>query len=191
LDGGAIYIKDGTLVVHDSTFDTNTARIGGAIWAVNADVTIHDTEFILNNVGSNGKGGAIYIQDGTLVVHDSTFDTNTADYSGGVEQSQLSEPMSRSIPALSRPTPLPKGVALLKFIKAPWKSTTAHSRAPLQNLAGVEQSQLTWVEQSQLTLAPSRATPLKLAEQFMRIKQTSRSTPVLSSATLLTSGVLQ
>jgi hypothetical protein len=24
--GGAIYIQDGTLVIHDSTFDTNTAK---------------------------------------------------------------------------------------------------------------------------------------------------------------------
>ena len=54
-DGGAIRITDGTLVVHDSTFDTNT---------------------VASRVG---YGGAIYIRAGTLVVHDSTFDTNTAD----------------------------------------------------------------------------------------------------------------
>jgi predicted outer membrane repeat protein len=57
--GGAIYIRDGTLVIFDSTFNANSVKNG------------------------NYYGGAICIDTGTLDIHDSTFDTNTGGRYGG------------------------------------------------------------------------------------------------------------
>jgi predicted outer membrane repeat protein len=66
LDGGAIFIRDGTLAIHDSTFDTNSATTasdgdGGAIFANYADVKIYTSIFESNT--NIGDGGAIYFQD--------------------------------------------------------------------------------------------------------------------------------
>jgi predicted outer membrane repeat protein len=84
-NGGAIYIWEGALVIHDSTIDTNTVADYGLVCAggTNAGQTcIHSLQCPGSYCGS-GNGGAIYIEDGTLVVHDSTFDTNTAGADGG------------------------------------------------------------------------------------------------------------
>jgi predicted outer membrane repeat protein len=84
--GGAIYIsEDGALVIHDSTFDTNTANWeGGAIYAyAGANVEIHDSTFQANAALSY-RGGAIHVQNGVQVeIYTSEFKKNQADVYGG------------------------------------------------------------------------------------------------------------
>ena len=83
--GGAICIKQGTLVMTDvnkSTFTSNTATHGGAIFlGVNSNATISDkSEFKLNQ--SQWPGGAIY-SNGTLNVTGSIFEENKGGNAGG------------------------------------------------------------------------------------------------------------
>lgn len=83
--GGAICIKQGTLVMTDtngSNFTSNTATHGGAIFlGGSSTATISDkSEFELNE--SVWAGGAIY-SNGVLSVTDSTFDTNQSTSGAG------------------------------------------------------------------------------------------------------------
>jgi predicted outer membrane repeat protein len=83
--GGAIYIEAGTLVIHDSTFDTNTADDddgGGAIFAYgSAAVEIYTSKFQTNAAGS---GGAMFAYgDVKVEIHDTKFISNEADDWGG------------------------------------------------------------------------------------------------------------
>jgi hypothetical protein len=56
---------------------------GGAIFVDDADVEIHDTVFKNNSPGVVSDGGAIYIKEGTLFIRDTTFDANSADDKSG------------------------------------------------------------------------------------------------------------
>jgi predicted outer membrane repeat protein len=81
---GAIYVQqEGNLVIHDSTFATNTAYRGGAIFATGgANVEIHGSTFQSNAAGSS-YGGAIWIY-GSLAAFNCTFHGNTAAAGGAV-----------------------------------------------------------------------------------------------------------
>jgi hypothetical protein len=90
--GGAIYVSQGTLVIYDSTFESNMTpdtgcgpdRGGGAIYATNSNVQIHGSIFQSNTAPSvYGSGGAIavYYGAGKIVkIYTSTFKSNTAGY---------------------------------------------------------------------------------------------------------------
>jgi predicted outer membrane repeat protein len=91
--GAAISISGGTLVIHDSIFDTNTAgdwpstggyNRGGAIYAYDgAHVVIYVSRFERNSAGDGGFGGAIFV-DGSLAAFNCTFHGNTAPAGGAV-----------------------------------------------------------------------------------------------------------
>jgi len=84
LDGGAIWVKPGTLEASDCTFTGNeVGGDGGAIYADDAEVTLTRCDF--TDQDSNGNGGAIYIhQDSTLVLEECSFTSNHADYGAAV-----------------------------------------------------------------------------------------------------------
>jgi predicted outer membrane repeat protein len=81
-DGGAIHIKDGIFVIHDSTFNTNTATSwsGGAIYADGTDVKIYTSIFESN---SAEYGGAVYCEQADVKIYTSTFEKNSVVQSGG------------------------------------------------------------------------------------------------------------
>ncbi len=92
--GGAIYAKGGsTVIVQDTTFDSNQASNGGAIHLLNANLFARGTIFTDNQATNtnlaNGGGGAIYVDEGDpdhlgmVVLQLSTFDSNTAHPHGG------------------------------------------------------------------------------------------------------------
>jgi predicted outer membrane repeat protein len=81
--GGAIHAEIADVKISTSTFESNTAHsYGGAIYITNGTLVIHDSTLNTNNAHVN-YGGAIYIRDGNLDIHDSTFDANTARIGGG------------------------------------------------------------------------------------------------------------
>jgi predicted outer membrane repeat protein len=84
LDGGAIWVKPGTLEASDCTFTGNeVGGDGGAIYADDAEVTLTRCDF--TDQDSNHNGGAIYIhQDSTLVLEECSFTSNHADYGAAV-----------------------------------------------------------------------------------------------------------
>ena len=84
LDGGAIWVKPGTLEASDCTFTGNEAGgDGGAIYADDAVVTLTRCDF--TDQDANHNGGAIYIhQDSTLVLDECSFTSNHADYGAAV-----------------------------------------------------------------------------------------------------------
>ncbi len=80
-DGGAIYVKSGTLSVNNSTISENSSKgNGGAIYATDeAQVEFVNVDFKSNN--SEGKGGAIYTNTNITVSANngsSTFEGNNA-----------------------------------------------------------------------------------------------------------------
>jgi predicted outer membrane repeat protein len=86
-NGGAIYIKDGTLVIRDSTFNANSVAssngLGGALYFLRADVRIYTSIFESNTAGN---GGAIYANQADVKIYTSIFESNavTGDpYEGG------------------------------------------------------------------------------------------------------------
>jgi hypothetical protein len=85
---GAIMIGTGydnpvpaSLVIHDSTFATNTAYIGGAIVAFSADVEIHTSSFISNEAMQSA--GAICLVQTDVKLYNCTFMSNVARGLGG------------------------------------------------------------------------------------------------------------
>lgn len=81
--GGALYVADGTLAVHDSTLIQNTAQTGGgAIWSeVGAAVDAEPALAIVrstaqgNQVRDNGQGGGLH-NGGSAGIDDSRFYAN-------------------------------------------------------------------------------------------------------------------
>jgi len=88
-DGGAIDNLEGTLVVHNSNFDSNSARIGGAIssgnnvGSVQHSTTIADSFFHGNSAGVYG-GALMLYETGEALVTGSLFESNSASSGGGV-----------------------------------------------------------------------------------------------------------
>jgi len=84
--GGALYMRDGELVVIDSIFESNQAESlgpdvgGGAISLLGSLRAIVATSTFHANKGSNG--GAITSLNAQLDVYDSVFDANTAEGNG-------------------------------------------------------------------------------------------------------------
>jgi hypothetical protein len=93
MHGGAINIEHGTLVIHDSTFDTNIATQscdGGAIHAKTADVKIYTCTFTSNTAERQqswgGDGGAVYARvNAHVMIYTSTFVSNTAMTGGAIQ----------------------------------------------------------------------------------------------------------
>jgi hypothetical protein len=152
--GGAIYISDGTLVIHDSTFDTNFAMAkaarGGAIYAYGADVKIYTSIFESNSATTTfggtiyerlfysiyGFGGAIYVEEGTLVIHDSTFDTNAAYASGYGYGGAIAALSGANVEIHDTIFQSNLVEELFMLRKHDWRSTTPHSRAIPPLIAG-------------------------------------------------------
>ena len=84
--GGALYFRDGELVVIDSQFLNNQAASlgpdvgGGAISLLGARRAVIEGSVFQSNKGSNG--GAINVLNSELDVYDSTFDANVAEGNG-------------------------------------------------------------------------------------------------------------
>ena len=80
--GGAIYNKNATLNIENTSFTGNKSLNGGAIYSDSANVKIDGGSFTLNE--ANGNGGAISAAAGTNIeINDSTFTGNIANNSGG------------------------------------------------------------------------------------------------------------
>jgi predicted outer membrane repeat protein len=90
--GGAIQVDDGSLLVHDSSFQTNrvASSQGGAILVDQGGceqtcyLKIFTTTFESNQAGSNG--GAVYAMNANVEIHASEFKTNAAVLNGGAIQ---------------------------------------------------------------------------------------------------------
>jgi hypothetical protein len=76
-DGGAIYISDGILVIHDSTFDANTADAVSE-WVMVCSMFLEISLQFPARTTWNFQGGAIHAQRGSVEIHDSAFGSNTA-----------------------------------------------------------------------------------------------------------------
>ncbi len=98
--GGGIFVLDGSLRVHGTTFERNLAGwVGGAIYAFGiwdgpgTDVVVTGSTFIGNQAlpdacctsAGTTAGGAIHVEDKTtLRVHQSLLRDNRADFGGGI-----------------------------------------------------------------------------------------------------------
>ena len=84
-EGGSIYLKGGSLVIHNSTFDSNLAdRDGGALYIQDATARVTETEF--SNNRANRNGGIMFLtgfQKKTYSANCSFF-TNSAGGNGGL-----------------------------------------------------------------------------------------------------------
>ncbi|RAP46964.1 MAG: hypothetical protein BZ136_06900 [Methanosphaera sp. rholeuAM74] len=78
-NGGVIF-NTGTLVVDNSTFDTNEASYGAGIYGRNS--TINVTNSVLNNHYTTNVGGSIYAMRSNITIANTTFTENRA-VSGG------------------------------------------------------------------------------------------------------------
>ena len=86
--GGAIYIKDGNLIVKNSRFLNNSASLfGGAICSLSSNVTLNN--ITARNNKAQYYGGAVYSFYGNLLLEDSLFDNNTAKEAGAVFADEL------------------------------------------------------------------------------------------------------
>jgi predicted outer membrane repeat protein len=82
-EGGAIYIYQGTMKIHDSTFESNTAGNsigygGGAICITDANVEIYDSAFEVNTALDYGGGAIFAYDDANVEIYTSTFESNSA-----------------------------------------------------------------------------------------------------------------
>ena len=86
--GGTIIIDHGTLSVHNSVFNNNTANLGGVIYAVNASLLMCTSSYNDNRAIING--GAIYLLfQNDLTTQQTIFNRNIAGNDGGVVFSLL------------------------------------------------------------------------------------------------------
>ena len=81
-DFGSVFIRDGTLVISDSSFLDNYATFGGAITALQADLIINN--ITARNNRAKYDGGALYAMYGTISLADSTFVNNSANNGGAL-----------------------------------------------------------------------------------------------------------
>ncbi|MBR1984617.1 MAG: hypothetical protein IKA31_02655, partial [Clostridia bacterium] len=84
-NGGAIYVKSGSLTVEAATFTANeSTENGGAIYAKGGTVTINSSnaKFVSNK--ATGNGGGVYIDGATVELKSGSIETNTAVDGAGV-----------------------------------------------------------------------------------------------------------
>lgn len=86
--GGAIYLRNGSVDIRDSSFSSNDAYTGGAIYLENATGILQGNTFSNNLVATGGSetptGAAVYLTGSTgVVLEDNVFDTNTGANAGG------------------------------------------------------------------------------------------------------------
>lgn len=80
-NGGAVYVKSGTVTIERSVFQSNTADRGAAIYAADGEqLTIKDSEFSSNI--SEAQGGAIYLATRTNI-DKCTFNQNETQKNNG------------------------------------------------------------------------------------------------------------
>jgi predicted outer membrane repeat protein len=83
--GGAIYVRDGILTIHHTTFSDNSASgDGGAVRSVGGHVLVTESTFSSNQAG--GDGGAVSNSSngsGSLIIRESTISGNSASRGGG------------------------------------------------------------------------------------------------------------
>ena len=94
LDGGAVYLRDGTLTATNATFTSNSADDGngGAIFSGTV-ANISGSQFNLNQAAENG--GAI-ATTGTLTSGNNTFQSNNADNGGAISVDSGDTPSANS-----------------------------------------------------------------------------------------------
>ncbi len=81
VQGGAVYVESGEVLLHNTTFRNNLAENGGGIYLDEGDLVVTNSTFEANQaIGEHGGGGALSMQ-GDLQVEDSSFIGNIA--SGG------------------------------------------------------------------------------------------------------------
>lgn len=74
IEGGAILLKSGTLLLSDSSFRGNQAKGGGAIYS-SGTILAQNVDFSQNR-SSLGNGGAIHLTSGSAVFTQTTFNQN-------------------------------------------------------------------------------------------------------------------
>ncbi len=90
LNGGAIYLSDGTLTASNVTFTNNNAVLsGGAISTTSSDISVVNGTFDANTAGDElnaiaGDGGAVILNGGAGVIDTSVFTGNQAFGGDGV-----------------------------------------------------------------------------------------------------------
>ena len=113
--GGALYLKDSSIIIENSNFTNCNSLFGGAICDLNSDLSIDNAVFssndavydggaifkmygdlsVLNskfNFNAANNGGAIFTDNSSsFVVKSSRFSSNTAKYCGGVIYSLLNK----------------------------------------------------------------------------------------------------
>ncbi len=82
-EGGAIQSYEQNLIISQSNFSNNSARLGGAIFKGNATLDFRDSNFTANSSGEDG--GAIYVRADVLAANgtDAVFQGNAAMRDGG------------------------------------------------------------------------------------------------------------
>lgn len=92
LNGGAIHVDGGTLIIQQSDFRENsvsggTTPNGGALYVDDSLLISENTLYALNTAvqnGSNGgDGGALYVNGSDITINHNTFAENSADDQGG------------------------------------------------------------------------------------------------------------
>ena len=92
--GGALIVTSSTVIISNSYFENNTARVGGAIFSQKGSIiSIRNSTFVNNSAAGckdeGCQGGALFIDSGcSATVHSSSFINNTAGYGGAIALSQ-------------------------------------------------------------------------------------------------------
>jgi predicted outer membrane repeat protein len=98
--GGGISMRNGTLIVSNSTFAGNSAYEGGGIYKAGGAATLTNCTFTGNYATPHGpgasRGGGILNDDGALDVSDCVFSDNSAYGIGGAIDNQGTLTVSRS-----------------------------------------------------------------------------------------------
>jgi hypothetical protein len=79
---GIIFTKDSTLTVRRSRFALNYAQQGGAIHAAESTVIVENSTF--NSNSSIGQGGGLFLRNSLGTISNSTFQQNNAFHSGSL-----------------------------------------------------------------------------------------------------------
>ena len=81
LNGGAIYVDGGSLVLNDTSITNSDGSWGGAVYAINEASLNWDQVSITETTGD--FGGALYLDDATLTASGLTVTNTEAGFSGG------------------------------------------------------------------------------------------------------------
>ena len=83
--GGAIYARNGSVSISNSTLSSNIAsNEGGAIYAYGGSVSISISNSTLSSNIASNDGGAIYAFSGSVSISNSTLSNNSADSGGAI-----------------------------------------------------------------------------------------------------------